>query len=72
MAFSDGRNTGISACAPSGVALRCRWKSVRVVIYMEQRVTNPLGAQVGGLCSGSEIRHLFQVADSAELALLLN
>jgi hypothetical protein len=42
------------------------------VNYVEQRVTNPLGVQAGGLCSGSEIRGLSQVADSAKLALLLN
>ena len=47
-------------------------KSVRVVDYVNQRVTNPLGAQATGLCACSEIRHLSAVTDRAELALLLN
>jgi len=38
---------------------------------VNQRVTNPLGAQTAGLCSCSEIRHLSAV-NSAKLALLLN
>ena len=47
-------------------------EEVRLRNSVNQRVTNPLGAQATGLCSCSEIRHLSAVADSAKLALLLN
>ena len=40
--------------------------------FVNQRVTNPLGAQATGLCSCGEIRHLSRLPDSAELTLLLN
>jgi len=65
LAFGKARNTGIPACALSGVALRCRGKGCDVH-YVNQRVENPLGAQADGLCScGADLNSLLNTCSTA-------